>query len=115
VGYASATLHLFVLADTKWICVFPSLSETDAYPVLTRLEIHLIMGFQPFYGQGPHPILWAGSRAARGKITVSGMRNFIIYCNIFILHTQFTNVTAGLKIQSGRPRVRDPCCREFRM
>jgi hypothetical protein len=29
------------------------------------------MGLQTFYGKGIHPLLWAGSRAAHGKITVS--------------------------------------------
>jgi hypothetical protein len=60
------------------------------------------MGFQPFYGQGPRPILWAGTRVACGKITVSGIRNFGIYC-IFILDTQYTNVTRAAKYnQAGR-------------
>jgi len=29
------------------------------------------MGLQPFYGKGPHLLLWASSRAAHGKVTVS--------------------------------------------
>jgi hypothetical protein len=40
-------------------------------------------------------LLSAGSRATRGKITVSGGPKCLNYCNIFIVHTQFTNVTAG--------------------
>jgi hypothetical protein len=27
------------------------------------------MGVEPFHGKGPHPILGAGSQAARGKLT----------------------------------------------
>jgi hypothetical protein len=39
-----------------------------------------IMGAQPFYGKGPHPLLWAGSRVARGKITIRGIPNRLYYC-----------------------------------
>jgi len=42
------------------------------------------MGLQPFYGTGPNSLLWAGSRAARGKITVSGVSNYPNYCEISI-------------------------------
>jgi hypothetical protein len=53
--------------------------------------------FQLFYGKTPHPLLWAGSRAARGKITVSGIPNRLNYCDMFIvyIYTQFTNEAAG--------------------
>jgi hypothetical protein len=35
---------------------------------------------QPFYGKGPHPLLWAGSRVARGKIT--SVRLQLHYCGL---------------------------------
>jgi hypothetical protein len=54
------------------------------------------------------PLLWARSRAARGKITVSGTPNCLNYCENFVLHTQFTNVTAARIIQPGGPRRGDP-------
>jgi hypothetical protein len=38
-------------------------------------------GVQPFYGTGPHPLLWVGSWVARGKIT-SGMREQLNYCGL---------------------------------
>jgi hypothetical protein len=50
------------------------------------------MSTQPFYGKGPHPLLWDGSRAALGKTTVSGIPNCLNYCVIFIVYTWFTNV-----------------------
>ena len=53
------------------------------------------MSLQTSYGKGPHPLLWAGSRPAHGKITVSGMRNLLNYCVIYIVYTQFTNVAVG--------------------
>jgi len=31
------------------------------------------LGLQKFWGKRPHPLLWAGSRAARGKITINGV------------------------------------------
>jgi hypothetical protein len=49
--------------------------------------------------------LWASSRAARGKITVSGILNCLIYYDIFMVCTQFTNVTVGRTIKPGGPRV----------
>jgi hypothetical protein len=33
------------------------------------------MGLQPFYGKGLRRLLWAGSRAARAKMTVSDVPN----------------------------------------
>jgi len=38
------------------------------------------MGLQRFYDTGPHLILWGDSRAARGRITVSGIPNRLNYC-----------------------------------
>jgi hypothetical protein len=57
----------------------------------------------------PHLLMWADSQAARGKITISGISNCLNYCEIFIVYTQFTNVSTGRVIQSGRPPVGDPC------
>ena len=65
-----------------------------------------------FYGTGPHPLLWAGSRAARGKI-ITDLRNCLNYCEIFVVRTQFTDVPAGRIIQPGAPRVLDPCIRPY--
>ena len=30
------------------------------------------LGLQTFHGTGPHPLLWSGSRVARGQISISG-------------------------------------------
>jgi hypothetical protein len=53
------------------------------------------MSLQTSYGKGPHSLLWAGSRPARGKITVSGIPNLLNYCVIYMVYTQFTNVAVG--------------------
>jgi len=45
------------------------------------------MGLETFYGKGPG-LLWAGSRAARGKI-LSGIPNCLNYCEIFIAYVKF--------------------------
>jgi hypothetical protein len=45
---------------------------------------------------GPHPLLWAGTQATRGKITVSGIPNLMNYCVIFIIHTLFINVVVAV-------------------
>jgi hypothetical protein len=68
-----------------------------------------VMGLQTFYGKGPHTSLWAGSRAARGKITVSVMPDRFNYCVIVIVYAQFTSVASGRITQPGAPGVGDPC------
>ena len=60
------------------------------------------MCLRPFYGKGPHSLLLNGSRAAHGRITVTGVYNHLKYCEIFIVYTQFKNAARG-------PRVGDPC------
>jgi hypothetical protein len=62
-------------------------------------------GSPNFYGKGPHLSLWAGSRAASGKITVNSTPNSLTYCVIFILYAWFTNVVAGRTIQPGEPHA----------
>jgi hypothetical protein len=51
------------------------------------------MGIQTFYGKGPHPYYGGGSRATRGKITISGIANHLNYCVIYI-----TKVAAGREL-----------------
>jgi len=41
------------------------------------------------------PFLWAGSRAARRKVTARGTPNRLNYCVAFTVDTHFTNVAAG--------------------
>jgi len=54
------------------------------------------MCLQPFYGKGPHPLLLAGSRAPRGKTTISSITNCLNYCENFIAYTNVTNEFSGL-------------------
>lgn len=46
-----------------------------------------IMGFRPLCGKGPHLLLRAGSHAARGPRTISGIPNRQNYCVIFVVYT----------------------------
>ena len=62
-----------------------------------------------FLWQSPRPLLYVGSRAARGKIRASGIPNSLNYWIVFIVYAQFTNVAAGRIIQPDRPQVGDPC------
>lgn len=55
-------------------------------------------------------LLWIVLRAARGKLTVSGTPNCPIYCDIFIVFTQFTNVADRI-IQPVGPQVGGPWSR----
>ena len=43
---------------------------------------------QSFYDNEPHPLLWAGPRAARGKIVISGIPNRPNCCVICTAYTQ---------------------------
>ena len=47
-----------------------------------------------------YTFLWAGSRCARGKLTVRGIANGLNYCVICIVYTQFTNVVAGSGLET---------------
>lgn len=42
----------------------------------------LAMGLRPSYDTVPHPLLLPGSRAARGKLTVSDIPNCLNYCKV---------------------------------
>jgi len=46
-----------------------------------------------------HLLLWAGSQAARGEITVSDILNCLSNYAIFTVLSQFTNVAVGGIIQ----------------
>ena len=52
------------------------------------------MGLQPFYCNGPHPLLWAGLRAAREKITMWYTLLPELLWNFYSV-SQLTNVAAG--------------------
>jgi len=52
--------------------------------------------------------LWAGLRAAHGKIAVSFVPKSLNDCKIVIVHAQFTDVVTGCIIQPGGQRVRRP-------
>ena len=68
-----------------------------------------MVSLQTFHDKGPHRLLLAGSRSARGQITVSGIRNGPTKCAIFRVHTKFTNVAAVRISQAGGPHaVRGP-------
>jgi hypothetical protein len=68
-----------------------------------------MMGVQTVRDKGPQRLLSAGSPAARGKITVSGIPKRVSYCVIFIIFAYFKNVAAGRIIHHDEPRVGDPC------
>jgi hypothetical protein len=58
------------------------------------------MGLQSFCGKGSHPLLWAGSRTARGDITISGIFNCLTSCEIYTVFTSFTNVAASGRLET---------------
>jgi hypothetical protein len=68
---------------------------------LTRYRMdayyNLKHGSPNFYGKGPHSLLQAGSRAARRKVTVSGVPDYLNYCEMFIVYAQCTNVAADCR------------------
>ena len=70
-----------------------------------------VIGLQSFNGKWPRALWWAVLRAARGKLTLGGTPNCLIYCDIFIVCTQFTNVVADRIIQAVGPRFGGPWSR----
>jgi hypothetical protein len=70
------------------------------------------MCLRPFNGKGPCPFLQAGSHAARGKRTVSGIPSHINYCVTVTVYTYY-KCGHGYIIQTGRPHATnmlgDPC------
>jgi hypothetical protein len=57
------------------------------------------LGLQRFHGEGPHRLLLARLRTARGETIKCRIHNCLYDCEIFILYTQFTNVAAGRLMQ----------------
>ena len=47
--------------------------RTENTACVHRKNQSVNMGVQPFHSNGPHPVLWGGLRAARGKITRKGI------------------------------------------
>jgi hypothetical protein len=78
-----------------------------------RLSVYVI-GLLPFYGRGLQFLLWAGLWSVLGKITISGIRNILNYCAMFMVYTHIRNVAADCIIQPGGfyvacgPQVEDP-------
>jgi hypothetical protein len=54
--------------------------------------------------KGPHPLLWAGLRAACGKI-ISGILNCLSYFKIFITYKQFTSVDMAHSLATRDPYI----------
>lgn len=80
---------------TKVQCFFHERGGTTRPSLSWSSNKFSVMGLQNFHGKGPHPLLWAFSRAPCRKVTVSGIPNHLNYYVIFILCTQFTNAAAG--------------------
>ena len=89
------------------IPLFSVSRETHFNFMLKLQELQDIVHVSPTcIGQWTTPFI--GSWATHEKITVSGVPNYLSYCEIFIAYTQFTNVITGHIIQAGRPQVGDP-------
>ena len=62
---------------------------------------------RPSYGTGPHLLLCAGSRAARGKTTTRRTLKYRNYCDGVMVYTQCRNAAAGRGLEAhGLQRVR---------
>lgn len=55
------------------------------------------MGIQPFYGKKWHPLLWAGSLAAHGKITINGVPKWLNYCVIYSIYIVY-KCSGGMRV-----------------
>lgn len=68
------------------------------------------MGLKTFSDIGPRPLLWTGSRVARGNITVSGISIRLNYCVIF--YTMYIIFKCGRELHNTAWRAADwrPTC-----
>jgi hypothetical protein len=85
INITARVLHLLLLCDNTILLG----SHTAAFFMIRFHFIHHCFRsfwFQTFCGKGPHPLFWAVSRAARGKIK-SVICKPLKYCVVFILHT----------------------------
>jgi len=55
--------------------------------IFKRCCLIYIMGVYPFYGKVPQHLLWVGSQAACGEVTVNSVTNFQNYFITFIAYT----------------------------
>ena len=67
------------------------------------------MGLQTFHDKGATLVIVGWFAGAKEKIIISGTPNRLNYFVIFIVYTQLTNKAAARIIQTGGPRVSDPC------
>ena len=74
---------LLKLFSDRWPQILPSRAEY-------RSALVYAIGVQPFYGKGPNPLLWAGSRAARGR--QHGTPNGLCYLVTFMVGLHHTRV-----------------------
>jgi len=66
-------------------CILGGPRASPVYPSGKGSE--KIIGVEPFHCKRPHPLLWAGLRAERGKITIPGIPKRLNNCVIFIVYT----------------------------
>jgi len=66
------------------------------------------MGFPAILWRKATPVIVGWFAGHTWKITVGGLLNCLIYCDIFIVYTQFTKVASGRIIQPGGPLFRLP-------
>ena len=76
----------------------PSLAEYNLH--ISNERVHgtgqrFSHGSPTFLWQNATSLLWAGARATRAKITISGIPKCQNYCVIFIVYTQFTHTARG--------------------
>jgi hypothetical protein len=56
------------------------------------------MGQGSDFSKRATPLLWAGSRATRGRIKISSIPKCLHYCLIFTVYTPFTHMTRGPRV-----------------
>lgn len=101
-------LLLSAACSPRLVCVGVSGGQCCWVMIVSEyVGISLYVSFPYFCDKGLHPLLWAGLRTARGKITVSGVPPRLYYFGMFIVYTTFTDVPVVHILQPGGPRIGD--------
>jgi len=110
-GFSPAyTLHDFTTHFNNWIpylhdglFTMPSMCKCAT----SKNHKWQNMGFRTVYGTGQQPLSWSISRAASGKITLSGITNRLNYCHAYSIYIIY-KCGASRIIKPGGPRVWRP-------
>jgi hypothetical protein len=74
----------YVKGVTEYLLTYAPSVDQECNYLYVPFKLYSV-GLPAFHGEGPQRLLWAGSLAMRGKITISGVPNRLNYCVLFLI------------------------------